>query len=118
MYERQEDVFYYLTVGNEAYPMPARPDHVSDEDITRGLYKFRASAKDDTKLRAQILASGAIMNEALEAQEMLADRFGVAADVWSAPSYTELRRDAIEVERWNTWHPGATARKPYVRACP
>ncbi|MCP4642694.1 MAG: pyruvate dehydrogenase (acetyl-transferring), homodimeric type [bacterium] len=114
MYEEQENLFYYLTVENENYAMPPKPDWVTDEAILKGLYKFKPSEADEPKLNAQILSSGAILNQALEAQQLLADEFGVAADVWSATSFTELRRDGLEVDRWNMLHPGRTPRKPYL----
>jgi pyruvate dehydrogenase E1 component len=115
MYEAGENIFYYLTVGNEPYPMPAMPDG-ADEGILRGLYKLRpATKKANPKLaKIHLLGSGTLLREALRAQEMLADRFGVAADVWSATSYKELRRDALEAERWNMLHPTAEPRKSYV----
>ena len=117
MYEKQEDIFYYLTVGNENYLMPAMPKGAGVQDgILKGMYKFRASARKDLKLRAQLLGSGAIMNEVLKAQVLLED-FGVAADVWSVTSYKELRQDAMDTERWNMLHPTTKARTPYVTKC-
>jgi pyruvate dehydrogenase E1 component len=112
MYRDREDVFYYLTVMNENYPQPAMPAD-AHEGILRGLYRFRASEAGG-KLRAQILGSGALLNEAVKAQQMLAERYGVAADVWSVTSYKELHRDALECERWNVLHPGEKPRQPYV----
>ena len=116
MYEEREDVFYYLTVGNENYAMPPMPEGVS-EGILKGLYKFRATSKPDLGRRAQLLGSGSILNEALKAQEMLEERYGIGADVWSVTSYKELRRDGLEVERWNMLHPQETPRVPYIRQC-
>ena len=112
MFENQEDVFYYITVLNENYPMPAMPKGAKD-GILRGLYRFRTSGLKDAKAKAQLFGSGAIMNEALEAQEIL-ERYGVAADVWSVTSYKELRRDALEIDRWNLLHPEDPQRVPYV----
>jgi pyruvate dehydrogenase E1 component len=125
--ENPEDVFYYLTLYNENYAMPARPEGVSDEDITRGLYMFRAAPEMATpsnngngngrKVRqamaVSLLAGGSIMQQALKAQTMLAER-GVAADVWSATSYQLLRSEALETTRWNYLHPDQAARRPLV----
>jgi pyruvate dehydrogenase E1 component len=112
MYKNGENIFYYLTVMNEQYAMPPMPEGVR-EGILRGLYKFRPAAKEE-KLRAQLFGSGAILREAIKAQEILGDLFGVAADVWSVTSYKELYRDAIEVARWNMLHPLEKQRIPYV----
>jgi len=107
-----EDCYYYLTLYNETYPMPAMPDGV-EEGIVRGLYRFRPGPDGGTH-RAQLLASGTGMLAALDAQRMLADEFDVSADVWSATSYKLLRDDALSVERWNRLHPTEAARVPYV----
>ncbi|MGH2382992.1 MAG: pyruvate dehydrogenase (acetyl-transferring), homodimeric type [Candidatus Limnocylindria bacterium] len=112
--ERGEDVFYYVTLYNENWPMPAKPDG-ADEGVLRGLYRF--SAAETGERRVQILASGPILLQALRARDMLAERFGVAADVWSATSFQQLRNDALDVERWNRLHPDAEQRIPYVRQC-
>ncbi|HPO14709.1 MAG TPA: pyruvate dehydrogenase (acetyl-transferring), homodimeric type [Candidatus Hydrogenedentes bacterium] len=117
MYERQEDLFYYLTVGNENYIQPPMPNVENiREAILKGLYKFRASAREDLPHHAHLLGSGSIMNEAIKAQGML-EHYGVAADVWSVTSYKELRREALEIERWNMLHPEAAPKTPYVTAC-
>jgi pyruvate dehydrogenase E1 component len=117
MYANGEDVFYYLTVGNEPYAQPAMPEGV-EEGIVRGMYRFReAPAGAEGRARANLLGSGAIMNEVLAAQAMLAERYGVAADAWSVTSYTELRREALDTERWNRLHPTQTPRVPYVTQC-
>jgi pyruvate dehydrogenase E1 component len=118
MYEAQEDIFYYLTVTNQNYPMPPLPNRVEvKEGILRGMYLFRPAEQPDAALRAQLFGSGAIMNEVLEAQRLLAERFGVAADVWSVTSYKELRRDGLDIERWNMLHPTEAQRVPYVAQC-
>jgi len=114
MYMNGENIFYYITVMNEPYAMPPMPEGVR-EGVLRGLYRFRAAAKK-SKLRAQLFGSGTILREALKAQEILAENFGVAADVWSVTSYKELYRDAIEAERWNMLHPTEKQRVPYVSA--
>ena len=113
MYKNGEDIFYYVTVMNEPYAMPAMPEGVK-EGILRGMYRFRASAEKKAKLRAQLFGSGAILNEALRAQEILLTKYGVAADVWSVTSYKELYHDGIKAERWNRLHPGEKQRVPYV----
>ena len=120
MHEQQDAVFYYLTVTNEAYPQPPMPEGVED-GVIRGIYPLRrsprgipASGEGADGPRVQLFGSGAILNEVVAAQELLADRYGVAADVWSVTSYSELRRDAIDVERWNMLHPGETPRRPYL----
>jgi pyruvate dehydrogenase E1 component len=122
MYEAGDNIFYYITLGNEKYPMPAMPQD-AEEGILRGMYKVRPAAgrgqKSDARgqragVRVQLLGSGSILRETLRAQEILAERFGVAADVWSVTSYKELRRDALEVERWNLLHPTAPLRRSYI----
>ncbi len=117
MYEEQEDVFYYLTVGNENYPQPALPEHLSPDEVKegvlRGMYLFKPSGKKRSKLKAQLFGSGSIMNEVLKAQEMLAG-YGVAADVWSVTSYKALHQDALRTERRNRLHPETEPEKPFV----
>ncbi len=113
MYQQNEDRFYYITMYNENYaqePMPAG-DHVV-EGILKGIYKFRSSAKGKAKIN--LFGSGPILNEALRAQEILAERYKVEADVWSVTSYNELRRDCLATERWNRLHPTEEARTPYL----
>src|SRR5262249_53567372 len=106
------DCFYYITLYNETSPMPAMPEGVED-GIVRGLYRF-ARAPGPRALRAQIFASGTAMHAALAAQQLLADEYDVAVDVWSATSYKLLREDALEVERWNRLHPSEARRTPYL----
>jgi pyruvate dehydrogenase E1 component len=112
MYENHEDVFYYITLGNEAYAMPPMPAGVED-GILRGMYLFKRSTAKHS-LRAQLFGSGAIMNEALKAQELLESKFGVSADVWSITSYKELRREALDAERFNRLNPDQPARQTYI----
>ena len=117
MYESAEDCFYYITMYNEDYPMPAMPPDGDKpegvrEGILRGLYKFRASEKGEAKV--QIFGSGSILNEAVRAQAILAEKYNIAADVWSVTSYVELRRDCLETERWNRLHPAEKERVPFV----
>ena len=111
MYQEGEDRFYYITLYNEDYAMPEMPSGV-EEGILRGIYKYRAAANG--KAVVQLFGSGPILNEALRAQEILADKYGIAADVWSVTSYNELRRDALSVERWNRLHPTESENRPYI----
>ena len=114
MYAKGEPGFYYITVMNEQYEMPAMPKGAED-GIIKGLYKFRG-AEDRAAARAQLIGSGAILNETVKAADLLG-KYGVAADVWSATSYNELYRDAHRVERWNWLHPGDKPQVPHVAAC-
>ncbi len=114
MYVDQESVFYYLTVENEPYPMPAIPEGVRD-GILKGLYRFKASESKATH-HAQLLSSGAIMLEAIKAQTLL-ERYDVAADVWSVTSWGQLYRNGHACDRWNMLHPLETPREPYVTQC-
>jgi pyruvate dehydrogenase E1 component len=115
MYEKQEDVFYYLTLMNENYPHPPMPDGDGvREGILRGMYRLKATENKTAKLRAQLFGSGAILNEVIEAERLLREQYNVAADVWSVTSYKELYRDGHEVERWNMLHPSEKPRTPYI----
>ncbi len=115
MYVDQESIFYYLTVTNEPLPMPAMPEGKDvREGILKGIYRFRTSTKKDAKLRAQLFGSGTIMYEVLKAQQILEEKYGVAADVWSVTSYKQLYRDGNDCDRWNLLHPSATPRVPFV----
>ena len=117
MYEKQEDVYYYITVMNENYEHPVMPDGVEDA-IINGMYRFREGQAGRKEVpRVQLLGSGTILREVIAAADLLVNDFGIVADVWSVPSFTELRREAIEVERWNTLHPTETPRKSYVETC-
>ncbi|MGQ9632658.1 MAG: pyruvate dehydrogenase (acetyl-transferring), homodimeric type [Bryobacteraceae bacterium] len=111
MYQEQENLFYYLTVGNENYAQPPMPQG-SQEGILKGIYRFRSA--EQGLAAVQLFGSGSILNEALRAQTILAEQFGVAADVWSVTSYNELRREALEVDRWNRLHPDQPPRTPYL----
>jgi pyruvate dehydrogenase E1 component len=118
MYIDQESIFYYLTVTNEPLPMPEMPagDDVR-EGILRGLYRFKASEKKDTKLKAQLFGSGAIMYEVLKAQKILEEKYNVSADVWSVTSYKRLYREANHCDRWNMLHPGQPPQVSFVSQC-
>ncbi|MGH8720748.1 MAG: pyruvate dehydrogenase (acetyl-transferring), homodimeric type, partial [Burkholderiales bacterium] len=112
MVGEQEDVFYYLTVMNENYEHPAMPQG-AEQGILKGMYLLRES-KSKAKSRVQLMGSGTILREVEAAAELLEKDWGVAADVWSATSFTELRRDGLAAERWNLLHPDAKPRTPYV----
>lgn len=114
MLEEQEDVFYYITALNENYAHPPMPQG-AEEGITRGMYLLREGVGKGP--RVQLLGSGAILREVLAGAERLEQDFGIVADVWSVTSFTELRRDGIETERWNMLHPLKTARVPYATRC-
>ena len=121
MYAEQEDVFYYLTVMNENYQHPGMPEGREDEvreGIIRGMYLLREgpAAKKDAP-RVQLLGSGTILREVIGAAELLEQDFDVTADVWSVPSFTELRRDGIDVDRWNMLHPGEEQRLSFAQQC-
>jgi pyruvate dehydrogenase E1 component len=111
--DQAEDIFYYLTIYNEPYQQPAEPEGVDVEGLLRGLYHY-AAAPEGNGPKAQLLGSGVALPWALRAQQLLNDEWGVQADVWSATSYSELRRDAVDVDRHNLLHPEAEPRVPYV----
>ncbi|MEK7299078.1 MAG: pyruvate dehydrogenase (acetyl-transferring), homodimeric type, partial [Candidatus Margulisiibacteriota bacterium] len=111
MYTKKENIFYYLTVGNENYPMPAMPKGAED-GILKGLYRFKKGGKG--KHKAHIFGSGALMQSALKAQEILSKKYNVSADVWSATSYKQLRQDALNVSRENFLNPTKKPKKSYI----
>jgi pyruvate dehydrogenase E1 component len=111
MYADQEDVFYYVTLMNENYRHPAMPEDAR-EGILKGLYLLRPAEGGGAKV--QLMGSGTILREVLAGADLLQEDFGISADVWSAPSFTELRRDGMEVERWNRLHPGEEPRRSWV----
>ncbi len=104
MYEKNRNIFYYITLGNENYIQLPQPSHVKDDDIISGMYLFQRSALKSDK-KAHVFGSGAILNEAIQAAKMLEEKYDVATDIWSITSYKELYKDAMEVERWNALHP-------------
>jgi len=114
MYTEQQSVFYYITCMNENYAQPAMPQG-AQQGILKGLYLLRSGGRG--KVRVNLLGSGTILREVLGAADLLEKEFGVPADVFSATSFSELRREALDAERWNMLHPGQTARVPYVREC-
>jgi len=116
MMKDQEDVYYYITLMNENYPHPAIPAGAED-GIRRGMYLWRESTAKKTDTKVQLLGSGTILREVIAAADLLEQDFGVAADIWSCPSFTELRRDGMAAERWNLLHPMQVPRKSYVEQC-
>src|SRR5260221_10909300 len=118
MYQEMEDRFYYICVYNDNYaqpPMPGIEHGVSPElreGILKGIYKYRAAEKGPAT--AHLFGSSSILNEALKAQAILAERYQVATDVWSVTSYNELRRDGLAVERWNRLHPTEGPRVAHI----
>ncbi|GMU81322.1 MAG: pyruvate dehydrogenase E1 component [Planctomycetota bacterium] len=113
MFEEQESVFYYITAYNEVYEQPAMPDG-AEEGILRGMYRLRAAESPGKLPRVHLFGSGTILRNALKAQEILREKFNVAADVWSVTSYNELFRDGARTDRWNRLHPAESPRKPFV----
>jgi len=113
MFVKNEPIFYYMTLYNENYAMPPMPAGV-EPGILKGLYKVRPAKDPKGKLRVHLFGSGTILNQAMRAQELLSKECGIEADVWSVTSYSELRRDALECERWNMLHPTEKPRVPYV----
>lgn len=114
MLEDQEDVYYYLTVMNENYTHPDLPVGV-ESDIIKGMYLFKDAGKPKkNETRVQLLGAGTILREVIAAAELLEKDFGVSADIWSVPSFVELRRDGFDAERWNRLHPESEPRVPYV----
>jgi len=114
MYQAGENLFYYLTLYNENYAMPAMPEG-AEQGILKGLYKFK-SGPQAKKHKAHIFGSGPIIRSALAAQEVLAERYDVSADVWSATSYKHLRTEALQAQRWNMLHPAENPKKSYVES--
>jgi pyruvate dehydrogenase E1 component len=114
MYKNQENIFYYITAMNENYTHPAMPEGVA-EGIVKGLYLFKEGTQQE--LKVQLLGSGTILREVIAAGSLLAEDFGVAADIWSAPSFSELRRQGEDTRRWNLLHPEESPKICYVREC-
>ncbi len=114
MYEDQEDIYYYLSVMNENYEQPSMPKGV-EEGILKGMYLLQKGGKK--KLKVQLLGSGTILREIIAGAELLKDDFGVDADIWSVTSFNELRREGLDVDRWNLLHPDEKPRESYVTKC-
>jgi pyruvate dehydrogenase E1 component len=115
MTQEQEDVFYYVTLMNENYSHPAMPAG-AEEGIRKGMYLFRDGGKAKGP-RVQLMGSGTILREAIAAADLLRDDWGVTADIWSCTSFNELRREGLDVDRWNMLHPTDAPRVPYVEQC-
>ncbi|MCR8381284.1 pyruvate dehydrogenase (acetyl-transferring), homodimeric type, partial [Pseudomonas aeruginosa] len=115
MIEEQQDIFYYITVMNENYVQPAMPKG-AEEGIIKGMYLLEEDKKEAAH-HVQLLGSGTILREVEEAAKLLRNDFGIGADVWSVPSFNELRRDGLAVERWNRLHPGQKPKQSYVEEC-
>ncbi len=120
MYEKQENIYYYITIMNENYAQPEMPKGIKD-GILKGMYKFRESSiskknsnKKENAAKVHLLGSGTILNEAIKAGEILEKDYGISADIWSVTSYKNLHTDAQETERWNMFHPDEKPRLPYV----
>ncbi len=113
MYENQEDLFYYITLYNENYPMPPMAVEAT-EGILKGIYRLKSAERREGWPMVQLFGSGAILREALRAGEILSEGYSVAADVWSVTSYNQLRRDALNADRWNRLHPLETPRRSYI----
>ena len=116
MYEKHENIFYYITMMNEFYEMPPIPEGVKD-GILKGMYRYKASEQGGNKTRVNLMASGTILNEAVKAQQILQSKYDVAADVWSVTSYKELYADGLETDRWNILHPAQEQKVSYVQQC-
>src|SRR5215813_13838828 len=115
MFKDQDDVYYYITLMNENYSHPAMPQG-AEEGIRRGMYLFRDAGKKKGP-RVQLLGCGTILREVIAAADLLARDFGVSADIWSCPSFNELRRQGLETDRWNLLHPTQAPRPSYVEQC-
>ncbi|WP_164103157.1 pyruvate dehydrogenase (acetyl-transferring), homodimeric type [Candidatus Laterigemmans baculatus] len=113
MYQDGETAIYYITAENDNYVHPDMPEGV-EEGIIKGMYKFKSREVDAPKARVQLFGSGAILNSVLEAQELLAEKYNIASDVWSVTSYTQLRREAADCSRWNMLHPTEKPRVSYL----
>lgn len=115
MYEKQEDLFYYITVMNEAYAQPKRPKSATKEGILKGMYKFQATRKKKSTAKAHLMGSGTILNEVIKAAEILEKDYNVASDVWSVTSYKELHLDIMDTERHNRMNPVQKAKDPFIK---
>ncbi len=117
MYVDNEDVYYYITTLNENYPHPAMPEG-AEEGILRGMYLLRTVEAETGGRRVRLLGSGAILREVEAGAQLLAKDFGVSSEIWSVTSFTELRREGLEAERWNMLHPEASRAHLLCRAVP
>ena len=113
MHQKNEDIFYYITVMNENYRHPPMPDGV-EQGILKGMYRFKKAG--GKKLKVRLLGSGAILREVIAAAELLEKDFGVTAEIWSVTSFNELRREGMDTKRWNSLHPNKKPKKTYVES--
>ena len=116
MYQEQEDIYYYITVMNENYEHPAMPEGV-EKGILKGMYLLREGKAKKNAPKVQLLGSGTILREVIAGADMLEQDFGIAADIWSVTSFNELRRDGLDVQRWNMLHPEAEPRLSHIETC-
>ena len=116
MYQEQEDIYYYITVMNENYPHPEMPKG-AEQGILKGMYLFSEGSKKKKEPRVQLLGSGTILREVIAAAAILKDDYNVNADIWSVTSFNELRREALDVVRWNMLHPTEPAKASHVENC-
>ena len=116
MFKERQNIYYYITAMNENYPHPDMPKG-AEEGILRGMYLLQKSTGKKQKAQVQLLGSGTILREVMAAAELLDKDFGVAADIWSVTSFTELRREGLDIERWNRLHPEETPKVSYVEQC-
>jgi pyruvate dehydrogenase E1 component len=116
MYRQQKNIFYYITMMNDNYEMPPMPENCT-EGILKGMYRYQASEVGDGRPKVNLLGSGAILPEAIKAQQLLETEYNIAADVWSVTSYKELYTDAIETDRWNLLHPAESPKQCYIEQC-
>ncbi|MBY0271602.1 MAG: pyruvate dehydrogenase (acetyl-transferring), homodimeric type [Burkholderiales bacterium] len=116
MYQEQEDVFYYITVMNENYTHPAMPEGV-EKNILKGMYLLSEGKAKKNQPKVQLLGSGTILREVIAGAELLEKDFGIAADIWSVTSFNELRRDGLDVQRWNMLHPEQAPRQSHIEQC-
>jgi pyruvate dehydrogenase E1 component len=116
MYQEQEDVYYYITVMNENYAHPSMPQGI-EEGILKGMYILSESSAETDMPVVQLMGSGTILREVIAGAELLRNDFGVAADIWSVPSFNQLRRDGLATQRWNMLHPESEPRVSYVESC-
>ena len=116
MYGDNEDVYFYITTLNENYPHPAMPEG-AEEGSLKGMHRLKTVEADKSALKVRLLGAGAILREVEAGAELLARDFGVTSEIWSVTSFTELRREGLEAERWNMLHPEAERRLSYVEQC-
>ncbi len=116
MYQKQENIFYYITMMNETYEMPPMPENVT-EGILKGMYKYKAAAKPDAPNKVNLLGSGTILNEVLKAQQWLESELDIAVDVFSVTSYKELYNDGLATDRYNLLHPTEHPKASYIQDC-